>query len=236
MKLNVYKFDPAVDAEPYYVSGEVPFEEHMTGLHAVMWFDENVAHVNYDHSCRARACGRCAMMLNGTPTLICTHFMEDKEYTVEPLAGYRVIRDLIVDKHPLDARLSGIYDRVRVEPFDAETIAFDPATYDNETMMSIYGMEYCCRCGVCDAACPVMAEHHDDFVGPAGMLAIAYRHLDPLDRADRVMEAVNGGLYRCIQCGTCDQVCASSDIEHLKAWALLRSAAEERGLVPSYAK
>ena len=235
MKLTVYKFDPAVDAEPHYVSGDIPFEEHMTGLRAIMRFDEQVAHVNYDHSCRARACGRCAMMLDGRPTLMCTEFLTDEDHTIEPLKGFRVIRDLIVDKSAFDNQLTDIYNRVRVEPFDAETIAVDPSSFDRDTMMEMYGIEYCCRCGVCNAACPVMAEHLDDFAGPAALLAEAYRHLDPLDSGDRVMEAVNRGLYRCIQCGTCDQVCASSDIEHLKAWQILRAAAEERGIKPSYA-
>lgn len=235
MKLTVYKYNPAVDAAPYYVSGEVPWQEHMSGLHALMWFDENVAHVNFDHSCRARACGRCAMMLNGEPTLVCTQFLEDADYTFEPLKGFRVVRDLIVDKHTFDDQLTSIYNRVRIEPFNAETIAFDMAAYDRETMMNLYGMEYCCRCGVCTAGCPVMDEHHDDFVGPAAMLAIAYRHLDPLDTGDRVMEAVHQGLYRCIECGRCDEVCASSDIKHLEAWKILRAAAEERGIKPSYA-
>lgn len=235
MKLTVYKFDPATDAEPYYVSGEIPFSDHMTGLHAIMRFDEQVAHVNYDHSCRARACGRCAMMLDGKPTLMCTEFLTDEDHIIEPLKGFRVIRDLIVDKSAYDDQLTEIYNRVRVEPFDGQTIAVDPDTYDSDTMMELYGIEYCCRCGVCNAACPVMAEHHDDFAGPAAMLAEAYRHLDPLDSGDRVMEAVNRGLYRCIQCGTCDAVCASSDIEHLKAWQVLRAAAEERGIKPSYA-
>ncbi len=236
MKLNVFKFDPSVDKEPYFVSGEIPYVEGMTGLRALMYFDENVAHVNYDHSCRARACGRCAMMLNGRPTLICTEFLEDKEYTIEPLKGFRVIRDLIVDKHSLDEQLTGVYDRIRLEPFNAETIKFDPATYDEKTKMLIYGWEYCCRCGVCNAACPTMDLHLDDFIGPAGMLAIAYRHMDPLDKGDRVVEAVSKGLYHCIQCGMCDQVCASSDIDHAQAWKILRDAAEARGLKPSYAQ
>lgn len=234
MLLTVYKFDPAVDVEPHYVQGEVPFQEHMTGLHALMYFDENIEHVNYDHSCRARACGRCAMMLNGEPTLMCTHFLEDRDYTIEPLRGFRVIRDLIVDKGPLDTQLTGVYNRIRVEPFDAQTIAIDMSNYDNDTMMLLYGLEYCCRCGVCDAACPVLAEMPEEYAGPATMLALAYRHLDPLDSGDRVMEAVSKGLYRCIQCGKCDEVCASSDIRHLDAWKILRAAAEERGLKPSY--
>ena len=79
--------------------------------------------------------------------------------------------------------------KIRVEaPF------LDPSSFDRNTMMEMYGIEYCCRCGVCNAACPVMAEHFDDFAGPAALLAEAYRYLDPLDSGDRVMEAVNRGL------------------------------------------
>lgn len=236
MKINVYKYDPSRDAAPYYVSGEIDYVEHMTGLHAIMRFDEQVAHVNFDHSCRARACGRCAMLINGVPSLACVTFLEDKEYTFEPLPGFRVVRDLIVDKHAMDDKLTDIYERVRVEPFDGETLRVDRAAFDDQTMMAAYGIEYCCRCGVCQAACPIMAQHLDDFAGPAALIATAYRHLDPLDQGDRVVEAVSNGLFRCIQCGTCDQVCAEEDIDHLGAWALLRAAAEECGIVPSYAK
>ena len=57
MKVTVYKFNPATDAEPYYVSGEVPYTKDMSALHALKLFNENVAQVNYDYSCRGRLCG-----------------------------------------------------------------------------------------------------------------------------------------------------------------------------------
>lgn len=237
MKLKVFKYDPAVDAEPYYVTGEIPYVENMTAMRALRDFNEQVAQVNYDHSCRARLCGRCAMMLNGEPTLICTHrIKEDGEYTYEPLAGYPIVRDLIVDKHALDARLSSLYNRICIEPFTAETINVDPEKFTPDIKDMTYGIEFCCRCGVCNAGCPAMQMHPDEFIGPAGMLAIAYRHMDPLDQGDRVMEAVSNGLYHCIMCGKCDQFCAQDDIKHIDAWKMLRAAAEERGIVPSYAK
>lgn len=236
MKWTVYKFNPATDLKPYYVSGEVPFEEGMTALHALKYFNENVEHVNYDFSCRGRLCGRCAMMLNGEPTMICTKKLEDKDYTVEPLPGFQVIRDLIVDKHPLDDRISAISARIRVEPFTAETLKADRTTYTDDIMWKTYGAEFCARCGVCNAGCPIMAVNHGEFIGPAGLLAIAYRHMDPLDQGDRVMEAVSNGLFHCIECGKCDELCAHNDIDHLAAWKMLKDAARERGIVPSYAK
>lgn len=237
MKITVYKFNPATDAEPYYVSGEVPYIKDMSALHALKLFNENVAQVNYDYSCRGRLCGRCAMMLNGEPTLICTkRLAEDRDYTFEPLPGFPVFRDLIVDKHPLDDRITAISQRIRIEPFTAETMKADMTKYTDEIMWMTYGAEFCARCGVCNVGCPAKAAHPNDFIGPAGMLAIAYRHMDPLDQGDRVMEAVSNGLYHCIMCGKCDQLCAHHDVKHIEAWKMLRAAAEERGIVPSYAK
>ena len=236
MKITVCKFDPAVDANPYYVSGEVPFTENMTALRALKYFDENVEHVNYDISCRGRICGRCAMMLDGVPTLVCTHKLEDGNHTFEPLAGYPVYCDLIVDKHALDDRLTGIYHRVKIEPYDAESVKTNEKNGEPAKWHTLYEMEYCCRCGVCASACPVHSDFPDRYLGPAGMLAIAYRYLDPLDQGDRLMEAVSNGLYHCIMCGTCDDVCPQEDIKHLEAWQMLRDAAEARGIKPSYAE
>lgn len=236
MKWTVYKFNPATDAKPYYVTGEVPYTKDMSALHALKYFNENIEHVNYDYSCRGRLCGRCAMLLNGEPTLICTKRLEDQDYTIEPLPGYPVIRDLIVDKKTLDDNLTAIYNRIRVEPFNAETIKADRSKYPDDMMWETYGAEFCARCGVCNVSCPAMAAHPGEYIGPAGMLAIAYRYMDPLDQGDRVMQAVSGGLYHCIMCGKCDEVCAHHDIKHLNAWNRLREAAEERGIVPSYAK
>ena len=62
------------------------------------------------------------------------------------------------------------------------------------------------------------------------MLATAYRYYDPYDQADRVVQAVQDGLYRWILCGQCTEVCDSPEIDHLTYWNDLRAAAEQRGL------
>jgi succinate dehydrogenase/fumarate reductase iron-sulfur protein len=236
MNISICKYDPAVDAKPYYVSGEVPYTENMTALHALKEFSETVEHVNYDISCRGRICGRCAMMLDGIPTLVCTYKLENRDHTFEPLEGYPVYRDLIVDKHALDDQLSGIYNRIMIEPYTEENYSVNEKNGEPAKWDTLYEIEYCCRCGVCSTACPVHSKFPDLYVGPSAMIATAYRYLDPLDQGDRVMEAVSNGLYHCIMCGTCDIVCPQEDIKHVEAWQMLRDAAKARGIKPSYAE
>jgi succinate dehydrogenase/fumarate reductase iron-sulfur protein len=233
MKISVVKFDPSRDPEPYTITGEVPFREKMTALEALLEFSNTVEHVNFDYSCACRLCGRCTMMLDDVPVFACVVPLTDSDHTFAPLKGFPVIRDLVVDKDSLDNQLSRLYDRVRIEPFNEETVI--PTNYDSATKDPLYHIEFCCRCGVCNVTCPSKALYPEEYVGPAAQLATAYRFLDPLDTGDRVMEAVNNGLYRCILCGRCDEVCVQQDIKHVEAWQMLRKAAAERGIVPSYA-
>lgn len=232
MNIKIFKYDPATDAAPRYVEHEVPYKEFMTVLEIITYVHEECEAVSFDYSCHGRQCGRCSVMLDGTPVLACCAVVDDSDHTIEPLAGMPVIRDLVTSRTKFDDRLSGLYTRVRVEPFRPEDV---PNTEVSAISETLYNMSNCTRCGACQAACPVYASMPDKYAGPAAMLATAYRFLDPYDQADRTLEAVSMGLYRCIQCGICDQVCPRVEIDHLGAWATLRSSAEARGLVPSYA-
>ena len=235
MKVSVYKFDPSKDKEPYYVHGEVPYKEDMTALEILQYFHENIAAINFDYSCACRLCGRCAMTINGVPGLACVIRAEDKDYTFEPLHNYPVIRDLIVDKSSMDDRLSSIYHRVRIEDLTAENYD-EPRKFDYAHRDDLYAMEYCARCGACTAACPIASSKPDEYMGPMAMIAFAYRHLDPFDQGDRVLEAVSNGLFYCIECGMCDTVCSQQDIHHVDLFRMLKDEARARDIVPSYAK
>ncbi|MFR1166480.1 MAG: 4Fe-4S dicluster domain-containing protein [Adlercreutzia equolifaciens] len=81
----------------------------------------------------------------------------------------------------------------------------------------------------CTAGCPARAVNRT-----TSALAHAGRGIPPFrsyDQADRIVEAVQGGLWDCTMCGTCTAHCNQLEIDHLAIWQKLRDAATERGLV-----
>lgn len=234
MKISIQKFDPAVDPAPYTIEHEVPYTEKMTLLEVVTYVNEQCEMVAFDFSCHGRQCGRCAVMLDDMPCLLCSTPVADKDHVIKPLAGHTILRDLVVDKSEYHDRLARKYVRVRTEDVSMEEMD----TYgDNPDAIKddIWHLNLCMRCGMCDAACPSKSIN-PGYSGPSTMVALAFRHLDPYDQSDRVLQAVSEGLYHCISCGTCDEVCQRYEIEHLKVYDILRSEAESRGLKPSYAE
>ncbi len=238
MKLKVQKYNPLVDAKPYYVEGEVEYREGITALDAIYLFHTTVEPVNFDYSCGGRVCGRCGVMIDGEPKLMCFAVLDDGEHVIEPLKGYDIIRDLVVDKSSFDRRIAELDQRVMLEPITEETLIpenFDGEAYANGQGDMIKYIERCARCGLCHVNCSALMINKENYVGPAQMLQIALKDLDWYDKGDRVAQAVSAGLYRCIQCGKCDEVCTML-IPHMTVWEYLRGRAEERGLVPGYAK
>jgi succinate dehydrogenase/fumarate reductase iron-sulfur protein len=233
MNITVQRFDPSTDSNPYDSVYEVPWREKMTALEALVYIYENYEAVAFDYSCHGRTCGRCAMMVDGMPELACITVLDDSDHRIEPLAGFPVLHDLIVDKTSLHRSVASVYERVRFDD-----LSFDELNvFDNmEHADDVRNIEFCTRCGRCTSVCPAHNAAGSKYVGPMTMLATAYRHYDPYDQSDRVLEAVNEGIFDCIECGLCTQVCNSSEIDHVAYWQDLKAEATERGLVPRSAK
>jgi succinate dehydrogenase/fumarate reductase iron-sulfur protein len=235
MHLKIQKFNPLTDAAPYYVEGDVTIDEKRTALDALYLFHTQVQAVNFDYSCGGRLCGRCAVMLDGKPALLCMAVLTEGSHTIEPLAGFPVIHDLVVDKTSFNNVMSNVAQRVMIEPVTKDTMAPKDFVYNADEQFLMLQSEYCCRCGMCNAICPGMKAYPDEYVGPAQMYQIGFRHLDYYDKSDRIAEAVSKGMYRCIMCGQCTDVC-SLQIDHISMWNVLRDAAATEGIVPSYAQ
>lgn len=230
MKIEIEKYNPALDAEPYMVEYEIDHIEKMTLLEALVVINDTIEPVAFDYSCRGRVCGRCAMSLNGKPCLACVTLVEESgKNIVKPLPGFPVVKDLIVDKTKITDRVSRISARQRAFELTLEEVK---SPVEAGLFEKLEPLEYCARCCVCTSACPVVQEKSlKTFIGPTGMIAIAKRFYDPYDQGDRVVEAVQNGLWECIDCGNCTDVCMALEIDHLSVWEDLREAAREANLI-----
>jgi succinate dehydrogenase/fumarate reductase iron-sulfur protein len=230
MDLQVSKFDPSADSAPKLVTiSGIQWKQHMTVLEAIQ-FAHEITPVAFDYSCHGRACGRCAVMLDGTPVLACVTPITNATHTIEPLAGVPVIRDLIVDKSEAHAALTASYQRVKNPAVNLNSDTAIESTYNTQYIEQINAIEWCARCMVCTAACPVYKADPSSYIGPAAMLPIAYRYYDAYDAGNRVAEAVQSGLWNCIMCGQCDYVCPQKEIKRVsQIWVDLRTAATAAG-------
>lgn len=231
VNVTVSRYDPSVDAEPTLSTYAVPWEEYMTVLQALHYINEYCEPISFDYSCRGGLCGRCGVMVNGKPSLACFTVIEQgQDVVVEPLRGYTVIRDLVVDKRPIEDALASANAEVQ----SASEIDIDALPhYDYDVWWEDFHRKNMCReCGLCFAACPAYQADRSSYAGPAVLSQVYLRAYDELDASDRVLQAVNLGVFNCTLCGACNAVCPSY-IDHIDCNRRLQESARERGLGPS---
>ncbi len=100
IKAKIQRYDPEKDSKPYYQEYEVDIDREVT-VHELL----SRIHRDYDGSLAYRAfkcykgmCTTCIVKLNGKTVRSCATRVEpDTEITIEPAAGGKLIRDLVVD-------------------------------------------------------------------------------------------------------------------------------------------
>ena len=85
-----------------YDTFEVPWEEGMSVLDALIWIRQHVdSSVSMRYSClNANACKECSAVVDGKVTFLCTARLTETPVTVEPLPKRPLIRDLVTDILP----------------------------------------------------------------------------------------------------------------------------------------
>jgi succinate dehydrogenase/fumarate reductase iron-sulfur protein len=226
INITIQKYDPYTDAAPYTVTYAVPWKEHLTVLEALHYVNENCEPVVWDYSCRTGLCGRCGVMVDGKAGLACFTPLTEEDHTIEPLAGYPVIRDLMVDKQAfldsltalnLSVKTTGSLDNADLPAIDYE---FWWETLDR--------IQMCRECGSCMTACPVSAADPAGFAGPAALTQVALRMFDEVDLTDRALQAYDMGIHQCIECGMCETVCPSH-IAHASVHAQMKAVCDAKG-------
>jgi len=154
-----------------YETFRTPRRENQTVLDIVTWIQRAVdPTLSYRFACRVGVCGSCAMTVNGKPRWTCrTHVSKvasGAPLTIAPLRNLTVIKDLVCDMAPFfenwrrargrfEAAISRDDPLVPVSPESPERRAADAAIE-------------CINCGVCHAACDVVA-WRGDYLGPAAL-------------------------------------------------------------------
>lgn len=97
-KVRILRFDPDKSSSPFFQDFVIPFEPENTILDSLYYIYTHLdGTLAFRGSCFAGGwCNVCTVKVNGKVLLPCKHFME-REMVIEPLPGFPVIRDLILD-------------------------------------------------------------------------------------------------------------------------------------------
>lgn len=150
---------------PYKVTGVSPHASFLEMLDVLneQLIAKGEEPVAFDHDCREGICGMCGVMINGRPhggqrgTTTCQlhmrHFRDGDVIYIEPwrAAAFPVIRDLCVDRRPLD-RIIGAGGYISVNVGSAPDANSVPIPKDNADRA--FEAAACIQCGACVAACP----------------------------------------------------------------------------------
>lgn len=191
------------------------------------------------YSCRMGICGSCGMAINGVPRLACeTNIsrLDSERISVEPMYNFKILRDLATD-------MSDFFKKHRhVKPYLIRKDEEEQFRAEEEYMQTPEQLEnfipfaYCIKCGLCIAACPVVAEK-PWFLGPQA-LAQAYRwYADSRDEGGiSRLEHVDTfeGVWSCKFAGSCSRVCPKGvdpayAIQMLKMEIFRRTLLRRRG-------
>jgi len=211
---KMFRFNSETDYLPNYIDYDVDVT-HENVILDILTFIKNEMDgtLSYRRSCRHGICGICSVKVNGKAILACKENVLQlvetygSTLTIEPLSIKRAMKDLIIDKEDFWVK----HDQVK--PYLISDVEEHP---ENEHIVTpaeaeeLNEADYCIQCGACHYSCPAL-EINDAFIGPAAF-AKAYRfeadvrddaHVERLD----VINAPEQGVWDCVKCMECAEVC-----------------------------
>jgi len=211
LKVEVYRYNPDTDKEPYMKTYEVDTQDKdLMVLDVLEMLKEQDPSLGYRRSCREGVCGSDGININGKNGLACimplSECVKKNRLILRPLPGLPVIRDLVIDM----AQFYAQYEKVT--PFlqnDTPAPAIE-RLQSPEDRAKLDGLYECILCACCSTSCPSFWWNPDKFIGPAGLLQ-AYRFLaDSRDTADadRLANLDDPfSVFRCHGIQNCVAVC-----------------------------
>jgi succinate dehydrogenase / fumarate reductase iron-sulfur subunit len=204
---RIFRFDPDKGDVPAFQTYELTDTSGMTILDALVHIKENFdPTVSFRRSCGSAICGSCAVCANGKNMLACNTQVNDLKkarITLEPLPGFPLIRDLIVDWEPFFDQYRSVkpYLIATSSPPEGERIQ-DPKTrktYDEA------------------AQCIMVVWTDGNYLGPAALTKVWRFVADDRDEntAERLAMVNNEeGVWRCHTIFRCSDSCPKKIIWH----------------------
>ncbi len=206
--LRIKRFNPEKDKESWWGEYQIeaePTDRLLDALNQVKWRLDGT--LTYRRSCAHGICGSDAMQINGSNRLACKVLLKGlgQKITIEPLRGFQVIKDLLVDMDTFLGKYRSVqpYLISRTPEPEKERLQSpeERERFDDTTK--------CILCGACTSSCPSFWGN-SEYVGPAAIVN-AHRFLfDSRDQGtEERLQILNNleGVWRCRTIFNCVEAC-----------------------------
>ena len=205
---RIERSDPERGLAAHFEDYDVEMEASdrvLDGLHKVKWGRDGT--LTLRRSCAHGICGSDAMRINGRNRLACKVLVKDltQPITIEPMRGFRVLKDLIVDMGPFFEKYRSVKPYLLADgPEPVKERVQSPADrerFDDTTK--------CILCGACTTSCPSFWADHE-YVGPAAIVQAHRFIFDSRDQGQTArlnILAKESGVFRCRTIFNCTEAC-----------------------------
>jgi succinate dehydrogenase / fumarate reductase iron-sulfur subunit len=178
--------------------------------------DDGIEPIAFDDDCREGICGMCGVMINGHPhgpqdgTATCQlhmrKFSDGDSITIEPwrATSMPVIRDLIVDRAPLDRIVeAGGYISVNTGAAPDANVILIP----KEAAEAAMDAASCIGCAACIAACPNSAANLFTAAKVNHLSLLPQGQPERWSRVVAMVETMEEYFGSCTNHGECESAC-----------------------------
>lgn len=225
---RIQRFDPEKDRKPYYreyVVDVEPTDRVLDALHLIKWYQDGT--LTFRRSCAHGICGSDTMRINGRNQLACKVLIKDvgSRVTVEPVLGFPIIKDLVVDLEPFFEK----YRAIRPYLINNDPPPVTERLQSPEERARFDDTTKCILCAACTTACPPFWAN-GRWLGPAALVNAHRFIFDSRDQGAQERLAIinsNDGVWRCRTVFNCTDACprgikVTEAIEQLKRALLVR--------------
>ncbi|MBK8210153.1 MAG: succinate dehydrogenase/fumarate reductase iron-sulfur subunit [Rhodospirillales bacterium] len=211
IQLEVLRYRPEQDKEPFFQTYTVPCEEEWVVLDALNYVKDEIDRtLSFRWSCHMFVCGSCGYKIDGEPKLGCKAFLRDygDNIRVEPLDNFPIERDLVVVIDDFVEKLQSVKPYIIAK--EEKALAAGEYIQTPAQLKAFKQYSMCINCLLCYSACPQYGLTNQEFIGPAA-LALAHRYnMDSRDVGRSAREhvlAAHEGVWECSFVGACSVVC-----------------------------